>query len=271
MKDPAHGFYDWDDAYQNAAYIEGSDAYPECWLDAAERFRRQHPGKQDIPYGPTRRQTLDLFEPEGPPKGLMLYLHGGYWQRFDKTVWSHLATGALAHGYAVAIPSYTLAPAARICEMASEVAWALATAASRIEGPVHLVGHSAGGQLATRLVTKTAPLDPDTGQRIHSVLSISGLHDLTPLINTHMNEILQVSDKEARYESPALLEPRPGVRVTVWVGADERPEFLRQAKLLSEAWDVPAIFEDRKNHFNVVDALADPDSPITRAALAFGA
>ncbi len=34
---------DWDDAYQNAAYIDGSEAYPVKWSAAAAQFRADTP------------------------------------------------------------------------------------------------------------------------------------------------------------------------------------------------------------------------------------
>jgi arylformamidase len=67
----------------------------------------------------------------------------------------------------------------------------------------------------------------DLRTRLAHVLSISGLHDLRPLRATAMNDTLGIDAAEARAESPALLDPLPGTRLTAWVGAAERPEFLR--------------------------------------------
>jgi hypothetical protein len=61
------------------------------------------------------------------PQGLLVFVHGGYWLRFDREMWSHLAAGAVARGWACAIPSYTLAPEARISAMTQEIASVLAT------------------------------------------------------------------------------------------------------------------------------------------------
>jgi hypothetical protein len=48
--------------------------------------------------------------------------------------------------------------------------------------------------------------------------------------------------------------------VTLWVGGQERPAFLWQARLLSEHWDCPWHVEPGRHHFDVIDDLADPDS-----------
>src|SRR3546814_5563195 len=54
------------------------------------------------------------------PAGLAVFVHGGYWMAFDKSSWSHLAAGAVARGWAVALPSYTLCPEARISDRSEE-------------------------------------------------------------------------------------------------------------------------------------------------------
>ena len=84
--------------------------------------------RTDIPYGPRPRNRLDLFLPEAAPHGLLVFVHGGYWLGFDREMWSHLASGAVARGWACAIPSYTLAPEARIAAMTQEIARAVEVA-----------------------------------------------------------------------------------------------------------------------------------------------
>ena len=73
-------------------------------------------------------------------------------------------------------------------------------------------------------------------RRLARVVSVSGVHDLRPLLNTGMNATLRLTEAEAAAESPALAEPLADVAFTAWVGAQERPEFLRQARLIEEAW-----------------------------------
>jgi hypothetical protein len=78
---------------------------------------------------------FDLFLPEGAPSGLLMFIHGGYWLKFDRESWSHLAAGAVARGRACAVPSYTLAPEARIAAMTKEIASAVGVAAGLVSGP----------------------------------------------------------------------------------------------------------------------------------------
>src|SRR5688572_26864173 len=210
---------DWDDAYTNGAHIAGGEGCIARWAQAAQGLRaRIGSARLDMVYGPQPRNRLDLFLPASKPKGLFDFVHGGYWMRFDKNSWSHLAEGPLERGFAVAMPAYTLCPDIRIGGIVREVATAIVHAAHEIEGPVYLAGHSAGGHLVSRMMTATSPLPEQVRQRIAHVVSISGVHDLRPLMNTQMNATLRLDHEEARAESPVLLEPSPGLRLTCWVG-----------------------------------------------------
>ncbi len=252
---------DMDRAYANGAFIAGGEAYPARWAAQAAAFRTGiGPGVAlGLAYGPKERQRLDLFRPRGAARGTVVFVHGGYWMAFDRSGWSHLAAGALARGWAVAIPSYTLAPEAGISAMTAEIATAVAAVAAQTAGPVVVTGHSAGGHLAARMAC-TGVLGAAQAARVVRSVPISPLADLEPLRATRMNETLRLSAAEAAAESPALLVRRPGCGVTVWVGGQERPAFLWQARLLSEAWDCPWHVEPGRHHFDVIDDLADPDS-----------
>lgn len=261
---------DWDDAFANGSYIPDGMTYPETWAKEAAAFRASAAGELDVPYGDRPREVFDLFRPSGSAKGLAVIVHGGYWLNFDKSFWSDLAKGPLAHGWAVAVPSYTLAPNARIGQITKQIAKSITTAASLVAGPIRLTGHSAGGHLVTRMICQTTPLDLKVAKRIEHVVSISGVHDLRPLLSTSMNTNLQLDIDEAKLESPALCEPMTSADVIAWVGGRERPEFLRQSALLVENWGIKGAntrlhVDPSTHHFNVIDGLKDANAPLTKA------
>ncbi|MCY0096270.1 alpha/beta hydrolase [Hoeflea ulvae] len=267
---------DHDDAYANGAHIPGAADYPPRWAGKAAALRDSQSqagrARLDLGYGAAPRNRLDLFLPEGEAKGLVVFVHGGYWKAFDKSMWSHLAAGPLAHGFAVAMPSYTLCPDIRIGGIVREIAAAVQFAAGEIAGPIRLTGHSAGGHLVTRMISGEALLSKAVLDRISGVTSISGVHDLRPLMLTEMNDTLHIDAAEAQSESPVLLSPLGAIPVTAWVGAEERPEFVRQNRALYEMWrgfaSPMAICEEpEKHHFDVIDGLADPAHPLCQTVL----
>ena len=87
-----------------------------------------------------------------------------------------------------------------------------------------------------------------------------------------LNADLKLDEAEAFAESPALLRPIEGVRLTCWVGAGERAEFVRQNALLANIWTglgalTCAVEEPDRHHFNIIDGLTDPDHPMVRELL----
>ncbi len=257
-----------DDAYANAAYIEGAEDYPPRWQKAAAAFRKQlgFRAQKNISYGPTDREVYDFFEPEGVSRGTVVFVHGGYWKAFAPSDWSHLAAGALARGYAVAMIGYDLCPDVRISQITAQVAKGLADVAKRTQGAISLAGHSAGGQLVARM-TDPLILAGDVRERIANIVTISPVADLVPLLQTSMNEILQLDEAEATAESPVNMTPPHGVNVTIWVGADERPAFIEQAEQLSRVWGAKLTAVEGRHHFDIIDLLEDPESDMMKALL----
>jgi arylformamidase len=254
---------DMDLAYANGAFIAGADAYPARWTARAAAFRSGLGARAQVfEYGPGARQRGDLFLPEGAARGCVSFIHGGYWLRFDPSLWSHLAAGVLARGWACAMPGYTLAPDARIGGMTQDMVRALAVIAGRVPGPQVVTGHSAGGHLAARM--GCADLDVPGVAR---VVPISPVSELEPLMQTKMQADLRLDAVEVAHESPARLALKDNISAHVWVGGCERPSFLWQARLLSEAWACDWTVAPGKHHFDVIDAMEDPASDLVTALI----
>ena len=139
---------------------------------------------------------------------------------------------------------------------------------------IALVGHSAGGHLATMLMScrwkdlgNDLPAAPVAG-----ALSISGLYDLEPL--RHVASVqtdLKLSPAAVSRLSPAFF-PRPKAgKLYAAVGAEESDEFLRQNRLIRDVWGPTAVpvceTVPGKNHFTVLESLADPAGRLHELAL----
>lgn len=253
-----------DDAYANAAHIPDANSYLERWpkLAAAFRARLGPSAETDLSYGPTPRQRFDVFRCDGIARGTLVFVHGGYWLRFGKSDWSHLAEGALVRGWDAALVGYDLCPSVRIADITHQIAAGLTLLAERTTGPISLAGHSAGGHLVARMLAPGV-LSPDVSSRIVAVAPISPVSDLRPLLETSMNDEFGMTLEDAKAESP-VFQPMPDSPVQIWVGAEERPAFLEQSAALALAWGVPETVVPERHHFDVIDALGDADSDIMR-------
>ena len=250
--------------------------YPE--LSAAARNRFQH--KLDLRYGPGPLETLDLFLPDGTPRGTFVFIHGGYWRALDKADFQFVAGPLVEQGIAVAVANYDLCPAVSIARIVDECRRLMLWIAK--EGPRHGVtadnvvvgGHSAGGHLAAMMFATDwdalgLAQDPFVGG-----VSLSGVHDLKPLVLFSYNSDLRLTNAEAARVSPINHANLSRAPLLIAVGGAETSEFLRQSQLLWDAWPDncrpaagPLIIAG-KHHFSVVVDYADAESELTQATLA---
>ncbi len=260
-----------DDAYANGAYIEGAADFPGRWEDTAEAWRIHENtagrARLNLSYGEAPRQQFDLFLPDSKPLGTLIFVHGGYWRAFDNKNWSHLAKGAQDNGWAVAMPSYTLAPEATIAGITEEIRQAVHHIAGMTHGPIALTGHSAGGHLVARMLCQDVGLADAVADRLVKVVPISPLTDLRPLVETTMNDDFAMDEALAWAESPLREENPRSVPITCWVGGSERPAFIDQATWLAEAWKGGLTIVPDLHHFNVIDALEDGESALVKEIL----
>src|ERR671925_1080322 len=144
-----------DAAYNNteAVGIVKRDQYVAARVARSDAFRRTHPGRIDVRYGPGARHRLDVFPCGVAGSPTLVFIHGGYWQQNDKEPFAFIGEGLLPAGFNLVVVEYTLAPAARmdaiVAEIRASVAWVIAHAAELGGDPrrVFVSGHSAGGHL----------------------------------------------------------------------------------------------------------------------------
>jgi arylformamidase len=255
--------------YNNRARVPESSAIIAGWTHDADAFRRCYPGAElDVPYGPTERQKLDLFWPTGSRAvPVAMFIHGGNWQMLDRTSFSHVATGLLANGVAVALPSYDLCPSVALGEIVEQIRRAGAFLARKVGRPFLCIGHSAGAHLTAMLMAHDWASEGLPTNTISAALLISGVFELEPLVSTSVNAKLGLSVSDAVTLSPTLL-PRPShCHFHALVGAQESGEFQRQTRAIADAWGGTSEIIAGANHFTIIAPLADPKSELVASAV----
>lgn len=254
--------------YDNGAKVPEYPRIVAAWVEDAARFRETHLDVElGVPYGPTPRQAMDIFWPGiGRDCAVALFVHGGYWQRLDRSVFSHFARGLLAHDIAVALPSYDLCPQISMAALVEQVRHAAAFLYRRVTRPLLATGHSAGGHLAAMLLATDWAAHDLPADIIPAALPISGLFDLPPLLATTVADPLGLDEAEARRLSPLFLPP-PGGRIHAVVGGEEGSEYTRQSRSIAEAWNGSWESLPGHNHFTVAAELVNPDSHLVAQAV----
>lgn len=265
---------DWHDRmYNNRARVPDSPVFLERWQKSSAAVRMSQPHRLNLRYGPSVKETLDVFPGKSVGAPVLVFIHGGYWARLDKSDHSFIAPAFTRTGTCVVVPNYALCPGTPddevtvpriVMQMVAALAWTWRNVAAYGGDPnrICVVGHSAGGHLAAMLLachwkTYGADLPSDL---VKSAISISGLHDLSPIRLTPFLQVdLRLTPEQVRQASPALLPAPTSGRLHAVVGADESAEFLRQNRLIQEAWGkervpfceaLPGL-----NHFSVLEAL----------------
>jgi arylformamidase len=255
--------------YNNRARVPDHPAVISRWHAEAKAYREATSCELDISYGALARNRFDFFPAGSGGQGpLVVFIHGGYWLNFDKSVFSHVSRGPNTHGLDVAVPSYTLCPEITIPGIIDEMRQFCLFLGRRYGRPLVVTGHSAGGHLAAAMAATDWQLYGARPDLVRACLSVSGLFDLRPLMATPMNDSLHLTATDAVAASPLFWPVPDGGALDSWVGADESFEFLRQARSLPAAWaglGRPCRYEAvaGENHFTIGDLLSRPDHPMT--------
>jgi arylformamidase len=264
---------DFEAEYNNRARVPEHPAIFARWTRDAGNFRTSHASAElRLSYGQSAREHIDLLWPSSRRDApIVLFIHGGYWRSLEPAMFSHVAAGMNSHGLAVALAGYDLCPDVTIGQIIEEVRDAAIFLWRRHGRKLVACGWSAGGHLAACLLAtdwkKRAPDLP--ADLVPAAFLLSGLFDLTPLVNVSMNADLRLDAAEARRVSPLFWEIPAGARtLEAWAGGRESSEFLRQSRAIVEAWGKKGVaarfFEvEGADHFTIVDPLSDPKSVMT--------
>ena len=277
---------DYEAEYNNRARVPEHEEIFARWARDAEFYRADalKAGRAELglSYGDTPRQSVDLFLPEaGEAAPLAMFIHGGWWRSLDPSMFSHMARGLNTRGIMVAVVGYDLCPNVGIGDIIEQMRRACVFLWQRYSRQIFVVGHSAGGHLAGAMAaTDWTTLYPKApANLVPAGYSISGVFDLSPLVGITPNQDLRLTAETARQLSPAFWPVAPGRTFDAVVGGLESSEFLRQSRLITQAWQNSAKMRYEEiagmNHFTVIEPLADPRSAMTaraaEMALAVGA
>ncbi len=248
--------------------------YARHYTDESRLARHRLRCELDVPYGPTRDETLDIFPAADRHAPVFVFIHGGYWRMLSAKEFSCVALGLHALGITTVVVNYALTPKVSIDEITRQARAAVAWVLRRIDrhggdpGRVVVGGHSAGAHL-TAMCLQTSwqddyalPADPLVG-----AVLVSGLYDLQPLRYSLMQPQIQLDDGVIRRNSPMFSVRACNTPALVTWGADEPDEFRRQSDDFLTAWTAAGNRAKRApqpgaNHFTAIYGFEDASSPL---------
>lgn len=246
------------------------------WTRDSEAARASLDCTIDIRYGEGEKQKLDVFRCGDTSAPVLVYFHGGYWQRGDKSIYSFIATPFVAAGVNVVVVGYDLCPSVTITRISEEAREAMAYIFRNADelkinrDRITVMGHSAGGHITQMMMATDWPAFGDDlpADLIRAGIPVSPLSCLEPVRLTEaLNTGIRMDAAEAEAESPMTNHPPvTDAAQLVVVGGAETEEFHRQARMYVEKYTtasrsiglyiVPGV-----DHFDELNVLADPASP----------
>ncbi|MDE2240664.1 MAG: alpha/beta hydrolase [Rhodospirillales bacterium] len=254
-------------AYNNNAAVASDQELIGLRNSASLAYRAAYPDALDVAYGPRERNAWDLYPAPVLDAPCLVFIHGGYWQRNRREDFACVAAGVRAHGWACAIPGYTLAPEVGLAGIVAEIDAALDWlaehgAAHGIGGKIILSGWSAGGHLAALALGHSA---------VSAGLAISGVFELGLIRDTYLNAALQLTEDEVAALSPLRLPP-VNKMLTIAYGTRELPRLVADSRALhalraENHAPGPLVPVCGADHFTVLQELCRPEGILTKLAL----
>jgi arylformamidase len=266
-----------DRQYNNRLQVPEYAVHLDRWEMMSRQTEKEYFSHKDIGYGKLSRERLDIYPSSKPGSKTLVFIHGGYWQKLDKSSF-HFVAGAF-HDYNITtvLITYPLAPAVEMdqivasCRLAMKWIYANISKYNGDPAELYLAGHSAGGHLVSMLLTPpVGPLLPDNW--VKGACALSGLYNLTPIRLSDINEVLKLDELAVSRNSPVQLLPVVKCPLLLAVGGDESQEFRSQSQELYESWKEKVPVESTLlsgiNHYTIVEEIPDKQSFLHRAMLA---
>lgn len=223
----------------------------------------------DLRYGTAERCTFDFFDAGPAARGVLIYLHAGYWQWRDKAGFRFIAPALVRRGLHVAMVNYPLCPTVSLADLTETVRTAVPAVLGRVDAALPLVamGHSAGGHLAMEMALTDWTARGLPMATVAGVIALSGLYDLAPLAQTSLNENLRLDAQSAAAASPLYRAAPGGPPLLLAAGADETPAMREQSRRMHEVWLAmgnPSVlhYESGADHFSLLQRLVAPRSAL---------
>lgn len=261
-----------DRQYNNRLHVPDFAIYIDRWKSSSRQTEKEYPVIKDIAYGKLSREQLDIYPSLQPSSKTLIFIHGGYWQKFDKADFQFIAKAFGAYDVTTVIINYPLAPAVSVDQVLLSCRGAVQWLHQNISvysgdpGQFYVAGHSAGGQLAAMLMATNWKEFNIPVNVINGVCTISGIFNLEPIRLSDLNQVLNMDSATAFRNSPVQLLPSTRCPLAIVVGGDETNEFHDQSQELYTCWEkiIPAeiILAEGLNHFSIVETMLDPVSDL---------
>jgi arylformamidase len=222
--------------YNIEATVANIDVYRIEYTNLSEKITQEGNPTLEVPYASHPLQKLDIFPAQNDAAPIIIYIHGGYWLRGDKTPYRFPSKTFNRAGTTWIPINYRLASEVTLNDIVNDVrnavAWVYNNAAefNSDKNRICVVGSSAGAHLAGMVAASNWQNRYDVPENvIKGIAGCSGLYDLEPFRHTSQNNYLKLSALGVKRNSPARHMPRLDLAMLISWAGKETPEFQRQS------------------------------------------
>jgi arylformamidase len=265
--------------------VPDSEQMMERFERASVAFRQSWPHQSlNHHYGPGERQTYDVFMPpqDQPPKGTVLFVHGGFWFSRHKDQFSFMAQAYAQAGWTFVAMTYPLMPDLSLSELVDQTAAGLVSIDQQLQDRYGqridvLAGHSAGAHLLAMAFHSPAGrhhTDHLPGLPKRLVL-VSGVYDPQARAAAEISKTIGLTAEDAAQACPLTHCQPIDIPTFIFAGAREPDLWWQQGqryrdRLVQEGLgDVHHELLAGHDHFSLLEAMANPASEI--ASIIMGA
>lgn len=226
---------------------------------------------KDIAYGTEAGQLLDVYtHSDIPSKGVIVFVHGGYWDTGSKNDYPFLADSLTEQGYTTIAVGYRLVPTVTFPVYVEDVALAVKWTVDNISQyggnteKIFLMGHSAGAHIAALVSFDERYLQSQelSSNTIDGFIGLAGPYNFLPVSPDDVRSIAALGPLETypdtqpinfvdRSDPPAFLGYTPTDRV---VNPNNTITFAE--KIREVGGEVEERSYDGVNHVTILGALA---------------
>lgn len=263
--------------YDMRVAVPDGEAFTKRRVERSDPIRASHAGERDVRYGAGPRQTFDLYAARDDHGPLVVFFHGGAWRYQSKDGFAFLAPPLTEAGATVVIPGFDLHPAVTLPQMMAEardaIAWVVRTYNREGKRRLVIAGHSSGAQLAAMALAWDFGAQGLRRSPVDGALLISGSYDMEPHRHHPRYADMGLDEDMVQLASPASNPPIDStLPLVLAVGAAETAGYIRQAtafrtKCALRGHPVSVLLSAGDHHYSVVERLAEPEHPMTRALI----
>jgi arylformamidase len=265
-----------DDQYNQSSKVSNIPEVLERSLSESARVRNKLECELDVPYGPSPEEKLDIFPAPQRNAPVVMFIHGGAWNRTTKETVSYPAESFVAAGATYIAVDFALVPNVSLDELVRQnraaIAWVYQNARSFGADPdkLFVAGHSSGAHVTgLMVVTDWQQWDAPTNL-IKGALAASGMYDLEPIRLSARNEYLKL-DEAAALRNGAIhhiLDQMPPM--VIGYGEGELDEFRRQSQAFAAQLRARGQVHQEfdllgMNHFDVGFDFNNPEGRLLNA------